>query len=325
MNNILVTGGAGYVGSHAAKALAASGYTPVVYDNLSNGHREFVRWGPLVEADILDGAALASAMQRYRPAAVMHFAGRIEAGASVIRPDLFYRTNVLGTLAVLEAMREHDVPTLVFSSTAAVYGAPARSPIPESAAIAPINPYGAGKAASERMISDFGSAFGTRWVALRYFNASGADPDGETGEWHDPETHLIPRLLAAAAGSDPEFRVNGADYATPDGTCVRDYIHVSDLARAHVRAIAFLEDRSGTHVFNLGTGTGTSVRAMISTAEAVTGRTIKVVEGPRRAGDATSLVADVRKAAQELGWTAQVTAVADHVRDAWRWHQRFVR
>lgn len=301
---ILVTGGAGYVGSHAAKALAAAGYLPVTVDNLCHGHRWMVRWGPLEEGDLLDRSFLDSTLAKWRPEAVLHFAGLISVGESVLDPGRYYQNNVTGSLNLLEAMRDGGVDRLVFSSTAAVYGAPDVVPIPETAAIRPVNPYGRGKAMVEAMLAEFGQAYGLRSVALRYFNAAGADADGETGEAHDPETHLIPLALNAAVGQGA-LTVHGVDYDTPDGTCVRDYIHVTDLATAHVRALEVTASRNGapSQAYNLGTGAGFSVRQVLAAVERVTGRRVPAQFGPRRPGDPPALVADPARARRELGWT----------------------
>ncbi|MFN3629337.1 MAG: UDP-glucose 4-epimerase GalE, partial [Casimicrobiaceae bacterium] len=285
MQQVLVVGGAGYIGSHTCKALAAAGYMPVTFDNLVSGHRWAVRWGPFVQGDVLDRAALDAVFERFRPVAVMHFAAHIDVGESVRDPGRYYRNNVAGSLELLRAAVAHGVAHVVLSSTAAVYGVPERSPLDESHPIAPINPYGASKFMVERMLGDFDAAHGLRSISLRYFNAAGADPEGETGEAHDPETHLIPLVLDAAAGLRPHIVVHGDDHPTPDGTCIRDYIHVSDLAQAHVLALRALEAGAATTAYNLGNGRGFSVREVIEVAREVTGRDISVVIGPRRAGD----------------------------------------
>ncbi|MGE5538417.1 MAG: UDP-glucose 4-epimerase GalE [Gemmatimonas sp.] len=321
---VLVTGGAGYVGSHVCLALAAAGYRPVVYDNLSRGHRWAVQFGPLEEGEIGDARRLAEVFAKHRPSAVLHFAALTYVGESVSEPALYYRNNVAGTLTLLEAMRAADVRTIVFSSTAAVYGEPAVSPIPESVTLDPINPYGRSKLMAERVIGDFVAAYGFRAAALRYFNAAGADGDSRIGEDHDPETHLIPLVLDAAAGRRKSITVFGEDYPTEDGTCIRDYIHVLDLAEAHVRALAFLSG-SGEARFlglNLGTGSGASVRQVIDAARRVTGRDIPVQTGARRPGDPPALVADPSRAMAMLGWKPKRAALDTVVADAWKWHQR---
>ena len=319
---ILVTGGAGYVGSHACKALAARGYRPVVYDNLVHGNVESVKWGPLEIGDIADRALLDAAIERHRPRAVMHFAAFTYVGESVADPGKYYRNNVAGTLSLLEAMRDHDIDSLVFSSTAATYGTPEAVPIPEDAPKAPINPYGQSKWTAETMIADFAAAHGLRAAALRYFNAAGADSDGEIGECHDPESHLIPLAMQAVTGDGPPLTLFGDDYPTPDGTCIRDYIHVADLADAHVRALEWLDGNSGAHAFNLGTGHGASVRQVLDAIERVAGQAVPHAIGPRRVGDPAELVSDPAKAMRELGWTPKMSDLENIVATAWAWHRR---
>ncbi|GIL03125.1 MAG: UDP-glucose 4-epimerase GalE [Alphaproteobacteria bacterium] len=319
---ILVTGGAGYIGSHACKALAAAGHLPVTYDSLVLGHERAVAWGPLERGDITDRPRLAAVLARHRPAAVMHFAALSDVAQSMADPGRYYANNVGGTLCLLEAMRDHGVDRIVLSSTASVYGVPATVPVGEDAPLAPINPYGASKAMAERLIADFAAAHGLGWMALRYFNAAGADPDGETGEDHDPETHLIPLVLAAAAGRRGAVTVNGDDYDTPDGTCIRDYVHVSDLADAHVLALEALLAGSGSAVCNLGNGAGFSVRQVIAAAERTTGRKVPVITGPRRPGDPAVLVADAGRARRLLGWAPRLSDLETIIATAWRWHGR---
>jgi UDP-arabinose 4-epimerase len=321
-NIILVTGGAGYVGAHACKALAAGGYRPVVYDNLVYGHEAAVKWGPLETGELADRARLDEVIARYRPQAVMHFAAFTFVGESIADPGKYYRNNVAGTLSLLEAMRDHGIGKLVFSSTAATYGTPETVPIPESAAKAPINPYGHSKLAAEQMIADFGAAHGLRAAALRYFNAAGADADGEIGECHEPETHLIPLAMRAVTGDTPPLTVFGDDYPTPDGTCIRDYVHVSDLAAAHVLALGRLEQREGFDAFNLGTGAGASIREVLQAVEKVAGKPVPHAVGPRRAGDPAVLVSDPGKANRELGWTPFSSDLETIVSTAWAWHSR---
>jgi UDP-arabinose 4-epimerase len=318
---VLVTGGAGYIGSHACKALALAGYTPVAYDNLVYGHPWAVRWGPLEEGDIGDRNRLDTVLEQYRPAAVMHFAAYAYVGESVTDPGKYYRNNVAGTLTLLEAMRDHGVPRLIFSSTCATYGVPREIPITETHPQAPINPYGATKWMIERMLADFDAAHGLRSIALRYFNAAGADPDAEIGEAHDPETHLIPLVLDAALGRRPEITVFGDDYDTPDGTCIRDYIHVTDLADAHVLALRALEAGAPSTAYNLGNGQGFSVREVIDRSRQVTGRNIPVVIGPRRPGDPPRLVGDATRAMQDLGWQPRYADLDRILETAWVWHQ----
>ena len=320
MTVVLVTGGAGYVGSHACKALAAAGYTPVVYDNLVKGHRWAVKWGPLEEGDLLDRERLYGVLGEHKPAAVMHFAAYSDVGESVVNPAKYYRNNVLGTLTLLEAMRDSGIDHVVFSSTCAVYGEPRSTPISESQPLDPINPYGATKLAVEHMLGDFGKAHGLNSVSLRYFNAAGADPDGEIGEVHQPETHLIPLVLDVALGSRPRISVFGDDYATPDGTCVRDYIHVADLADAHILALEAILSRGTLPSVNLATGQGASVMEVIMAARGVTGRDIEFDVTPRRPGDPPVLVANAELAKTVLGWTAKRPSLDCQIQDAWRWH-----
>ena len=322
MNNILVTGGAGYIGSHACKALARAGYSPITYDNLIHGHEWAVQWGPLERGDILDTARLAEVLKTYRPAAVMHFAAFAYVGESVTDPAKYYGNNVAGTLSLLDAMRQTGVEKMVFSSTCATYGTPAALPIAEDAPQNPINPYGASKLMIERILADYGAAYGLHSVALRYFNAAGADGEGELGEAHDPETHLIPLVLEAAAGRRPHVTLFGDDYATPDGTCIRDYIHVSDLAQAHVLAMAKLGSGSLRPAYNLGTGRGTSVAEIIAAASAVTGREIRIVKGARRGGDPAALFADPGRSGSDLGWKARHSSITEIVETAWGWLSR---
>lgn len=314
MATILVTGGAGYVGSHACKALARAGHVPVTYDSLERGHRELVKWGPLEQGDIHDAGRLAAAMGRHGVEAVMHFASYIFVDESVAKPDLYAHNIVEGTRALIGAMARAHVRRIVVSSSAAVYGLPATMPIRETEPCRPINPYGRAKLEMEGLLR---AAPDLHWTALRYFNAAGADPEGETGEWHEPETHLIPRILDVALGRGEAITINGTDYPTPDGTCVRDYIHVTDLIEAHLMALS--GDAGGA--FNLGTGGGCSVREIIETARRVTGRPIAEKIGPRRAGDPAILVADASLATNALGWTPR-RGIADQIADAWRWHQR---
>lgn len=322
MTNILVTGGAGYIGSHACKALAKAGFTPVVYDSLVHGHEWAVRWGPLERGDILDRARLDEVITAYAPAAVMHFAAFAYVGESVADPAKYYRNNLLGTLALLDAMRENGVDKLVFSSSCATYGTPAAAPIREDDPQAPINPYGASKLMAERILADYAAAYGLKSVALRYFNAAGADPDGEIGEAHDPETHLIPLVLDAAAGVRPHVTIFGNDYDTPDGTCVRDYVHVSDVAEAHVLALHGLQRGGLRAAYNLAGGTGVSVAQVIAAAHEVTGRKIPVVVGPRRPGDPASLLADPARARADLGWRPRHPELAQMIETAWAWQEQ---
>ena len=319
---ILVTGGAGYVGAHACKALAKRGYRPIAYDNLVYGHEAAVKWGPLEIGDIADRARLDAVIAQYRPQALMHFAAFTYVGESVADPGKYYRNNVAGTLSLLEALRDHGIGKMVFSSTAAVYGTPDMVPIGEAAAKAPINPYGLSKWTSEQMIADFGAAHGLRSAVLRYFNAAGADPDGELGECHDPESHLIPLAMQAVTGHGPALTLFGDDYPTPDGTCIRDYIHVADLANAHVQALEQLNHRDGADAFNLGTGQGVSVREVLDAVGRAAGKPVPHSIGPRRAGDPAELVSDPGKANRELGWKPAMSDLDTIVDTAWAWHNR---
>jgi UDP-glucose-4-epimerase GalE len=320
--NVLVTGGAGYIGSHACKALAKAGFTPIAYDSLVYGHREAVRWGPLVEADLADRAVLAETLRRYEIAAVMHFAAFAYVGESMTKPELYFNNNVVNTIGLLDALLAAQVRHIVFSSTCATYGTPDTVPITEETPQRPVNPYGETKLMIERALHWYGQAHGLRYAALRYFNAAGADPDGEIGEEHDPETHLIPLILDAAAGKRAEIGIFGIDYPTPDGSAIRDYIHVQDLAEAHVAAIAHLAAGGESIALNLGTGSGHSVREVIDAAERITGRHIPRRETGRRPGDPAALVADAGKARRAIGWTAKVSDLDSIIGTAWRWHQR---
>ena len=319
MTNILVTGGAGYIGSHTAKALAAAGFTPVVLDDLSHGHRWAVRWGPLVEADVGDPVAMRAALATHKPEAVIHFAGEISVGESMENPGKYFRSNFCNTIVLLDAMQAAGVQTLVYSSTAAVYGTPIKTPIQEDHPLAPINPYGESKLFSEQAIARFADAHGLKWNALRYFNAAGADDIGDIGEDHDPETHLVPLVIDAALGRRPHIAVFGTDYATPDGTAIRDYIHVSDLADAHVAAVRRLAGGAASGAVNVGTGRGYSVREVIAAVERVSGRAVPVRLAPRRAGDPPVLVADPHKARDALGWSAR-RGLDEIVASALKWH-----
>jgi UDP-glucose-4-epimerase GalE len=321
MTRILVTGGAGYIGSHCCKALAEAGFEPVVFDNFSTGHREAVRWGSVIEGDVRDAAALSRAVTTARAEAVMHFAALALVGESTAHPERYYEVNILGTLNLLNAMREAGLTSIVFSSTCAVYGEPERVPITEDLPKQPVSPYGATKHVCERMMDDFDSAHGLRSVRLRYFNAAGADPAAEIGEWHEPETHLIPLVLDVALGRRREIAIFGSDYPTPDGTAIRDYIHVKDLAQAHLAALRHLLAGGSSQALNLGTGHGASVREVIRAVEAVTGRSVPAVDAPRRAGDPPALVADPRRAEETLSWRAHAD-LTEMVEDAWRWHRR---
>jgi UDP-glucose-4-epimerase GalE len=319
---ILVTGGAGYIGSHCCKALVAAGHRPVVLDNLVCGHREAVRWGPLEEGDLANRDWLGEMFARHRPAAVIHFAAYAYVGESVSEPGKYYANNTVAALGLIEAMCAAGVDKLVFSSTCATYGIPELVPIAETALQRPINPYGRSKLMVEQILEDFDRAHGLKAIALRYFNAAGADPDGELGESHDPETHLIPLALDAAAGRRTELSIFGNDYPTPDGTCIRDYVHVTDLAEAHVQALRLLLDGGGSDRINIGTGKGTSIRGVLEAIERVTGHPVPHFVGPRREGDPPSLVADPARANTILGWQPRYSDLETIVGTAWDWHRR---
>ena len=322
---VLVTGGAGYIGSHACKALAGAGFQPVVFDNLSRGHREAVRWGPLVEGDLADRQRLCAALIEHKVEAVMHFAAYAYVGESVTDPALYYRNNLGGTLSLLEAMREAGIGEIVFSSTCATYGIPDRVPIREDAPQRPVNPYGETKLAIERALHWYAAAYGLRSVSLRYFNAAGADPEGEIGEHHEPETHLVPLVLQAALGQRPHIEIYGTDYPTPDGTAIRDYVHVRDLAIAHMRALERLRGGGGSAAVNLGTGQGHSVREVIAAAELASGRKVPARAAPRRPGDPPALVADPSLAGEILGWHPQHSDLDTIIRTSLAWHTRHSR
>ena len=317
---VLVCGGAGYIGSHTAKLLSQRGHTPVVYDDLSNGHAWAVKWGPLEQGDLGDRARLKAVIERHRIEAVVHFAAFIQVGESVQLPAKYYRNNFVNTLTLLEVMVECGVRDIIFSSTAATYGMPEQSPIPESEKQLPINPYGESKLFVEYALRSFAHAHGIRWVVFRYFNAAGADPDGEIGEDHSPESHLIPLIIQAALGQRPHISIFGTDYPTKDGTCVRDYVHICDLAEAHVSALDYLRQGGEPIALNLGTGEGYTVREVIQAVERVSGRPVPVIENPRRDGDSANLVADARRAREVLGWEPKLSGIDDLVRTAWRWH-----
>ncbi len=317
---VLVTGGAGYIGSHTCKALADAGFEPITVDNLSTGHRWAVKWGPLLEIDLADAAAIASTLDLYRPAAVIHFAASAYVGESVTNPRKYFRNNVRNTLNLLDSMVDADVKRIVFSSTCATYGIPEVVPIPETHAQCPINPYGESKLFIERALYWYGQAYGLRSWALRYFNAAGADPEGDLGEDHAPESHLIPLAIGAALGTHPPVKVFGTDYPTPDGTCIRDYIHVSDLAEAHLAALAalFRPDSAKAATLNLGTGIGHSVLEVISCVRHVFGKNVPCEFAPRRPGDPPRLVAQ-SSARATIGWSPRRSALTDIVDSACRW------
>jgi UDP-glucose-4-epimerase GalE len=319
---VLVTGGAGYVGSHACKALARAGYTPITYDNLAYGHREAVRWGAFVQGDLANRDALAAALRHFEIKAVMHFAASANVSDSLEHPELYYRNNVINSLILLDCMRDAGVGSIVFSSSAATYGTAEIVPIHETTPQCPVNPYGETKLAVERALHWYGAAHGIAYAALRYFNASGADPDAEIGEVHRPETHLIPLILETALGRRSHIDVYGTNYATADGTAVRDYIHVQDLADAHVRALNHLRKGGDSIALNLGAGQGHSVLQVIAASKRVTGRRISWRETARRPGDPPVLVADTTLAREVLSWTPQLSDLDSIIKTAWAWHCR---
>ncbi|MBI4908472.1 MAG: UDP-glucose 4-epimerase GalE [Acidobacteria bacterium] len=319
---VLVTGGAGYIGSHVSKALALAGHEPIVYDNLEMGHKWAVQWGPLVKADLADIAVLRKSLEQVE--AVIHLAGYIFVGESVKAPGKYYRNNFTNSLHLLDAMVETGVKNIVFSSTAAVYGNPREIPIPEDAPKEPINPYGESKRFIEQVMEWYSSAHGMRALSLRYFNACGADPDHEIGEMHNPETHLLPLIIYASLGLRPSIQVFGTDYNTADGTCLRDYIHVTDLARAHVSGLAYLKNVGVTTACNVGTGSGHTVRELIRAVETLGGKPVPVTEGPRRGGDAETLVARATLARDLLGWQPRHSSLDEIVSTALRWHHHAI-
>jgi UDP-arabinose 4-epimerase len=316
--SILVSGGAGYIGSHVCKALAAKGFLPITYDNLSRGNRWAVKWGPLEEGDISDRVNLTAVLERHRPIAVMHFAAFAYVGESVEKPLLYYRNNVVGTLSLLHTLIEYQPLPIVFSSTCATYGLPDKIPISEDHPQRPINPYGFSKLVAERMLIDLGAVHEFRSVSLRYFNAAGADPNGEIGEMHDPETHLIPLVIKAACDGTA-VQVFGVDYDTPDGTCVRDYIHVTDIAGAHVSALNYLLGGGTSCALNLANTHGHSVKEVIATTERVCGRTVRLKAAPRRIGDPPVLVGNAERARALLGWQPVRSDLQIQITDAWNW------
>jgi UDP-glucose 4-epimerase len=320
--HVLVTGGAGYIGAHACKALALAGYVPVAFDNLSTGWAEAVKFGPLVQGDLMDRASIDAAFSQYRPIAVMHFAALSLVGDSMSDPGRYWRTNVNGSLNLIEAAVAAGCMNFVLSSTCATYGDQDGVVLNEETPQHPINSYGASKKAIEEIVKNFSAAYGLNHVIFRYFNVAGADPDAEVGEQHRPETHLIPLMLDAIEGRRPALTLFGQDYATPDGTCVRDYVHVMDLVDAHLRGLDWLLAGKGNRAFNLGTGHGFSVRQVIDASRAVTNRDVPIINGSRRAGDAASLVSGSERARQELGWQPKRSTLPIMIRDALAWAQK---
>ncbi len=319
---ILVTGGAGYIGSHTAKALHRDGFEPIVLDNLSYGHESAVKWGPLVKGDLADGAFVRRVLKEHKIEAVIHFAAYTFVGESVTDPKKYFHNNVVNTLNLVDALLEAEIKQIVFSSTCATYGIPKRVPLDESHSQKPISPYGETKLSVERILHWYGKAYGLRSVALRYFNAAGADPEGEIGEDHNPETHLIPLVIQAAMGQRKQIDIYGTDYPTPDGTAIRDYVHVTDLADAHVRALKYLLNGGHSASLNLGTGIGQSVRAVIAAVEKVSNSVVPVHEAPRREGDPAILVANAYRAGDTLGWHPQYADLDQVVQHAWNWAQK---
>jgi UDP-glucose 4-epimerase len=320
---ILIAGGAGYIGSHANKILNKKGFETIVYDNLSRGHRELAKWGHFIQGDLADKDQLRLCFKTYPITAVMHYCAFCYVGESVDHPAEYYRNNVANTLNLLDVMVEFGVKYFIFSSTCSTYGNPLRIPITEDHPQQPINPYGKSKLMVEQILKDYDAAYGIRHVCLRYFNAAGADPAGEIGEWHEPEPHLIPLLLQVAAGQREHIQIYGVDYETPDGTCIRDYIHINDLATAHLLALEYLQSGAPSDAFNLGNGNGFSVREVIQSVERVTGKSIKVVETERRFGDPPILVGSSVKAGQMLNWQPQYTSLDEIIKTAWRWQKKF--
>ena len=318
---ILVCGGAGYIGSHINKQLHREGYETVVFDNLVYGHREAVKWGTFVQGDLSNVEDIEKVFSEYQIDAVFHFAAYAYVGESVEKPEKYYYNNVVNTLNLLKVMMKHDCKKIIFSSTCATYGEPEKLPITEDMPQRPINPYGATKLMVERIFRDYAEAYGLQFVVLRYFNAAGADPDGEIGESHNPETHIIPLVLDAASGKRANIKVFGTDYDTRDGSCIRDYIHVTDLAEAHLLSLHYLEQGKGCEFFNLGNASGTSVLEVINAVKLVTGKEFQVVYDERRPGDPATLVGSSEKARKILGWTPKYADIDTIVAHAWKWHE----
>ena len=323
MTPVLVTGAGGYVGSHTCKALSRCGFAPIGLDSLERAGMRALPWGPLEIVDTSDDTSVGRVLEKYRPAAIVHFAAYAYVGESVANPLLYYRNNVSGSISLLDAARVAGIEAFVFSSSCATYGIPHSVPIREDHQQDPVNPYGSSKLMVERVLRDCDVAYGIRSVALRYFNAAGADPEGEIGECHDPETHAIPLAIRTALGERPEFEIFGTDYPTPDGTAIRDYVHVTDLAQAHVRALEYLLDGGTSTALNLGTGAGHSVREVVKAVEAVTCRPVKTIAAARRDGDPPVLIADPERASRVLKWKAEMASLAEIVRTAVQWHRKW--
>jgi UDP-glucose 4-epimerase len=322
---ILIVGGAGYIGSHINKVLHEHGEETLVLDNLSYGHKEFVKWGEFIEGDISDTSLLEEIFEKYDVDAVMHFSAFTYVGESVENPEKYYINNLKNTLNLLITMRKHGVNKFIFSSTCAVYGEPKSLPITEDHPLNPVNPYGNSKLMVEKILEDYSKAYDFKYVSLRYFNAAGADPDMEIGEWHQPETHLIPLVLDAASGRTESVSIFGTNYPTPDGTCIRDYVHVLDLAQAHYKALNYLKNNNKSEIFNLGNGNGFSVQEIIHTCEEVTGLEINTLEASPRPGDPPVLVGSSLKANKILGWDPEWSDINDIISTAWRWHQQLYK
>jgi len=318
---VLVTGGAGYIGAHACKLLARAGYLPVTFDNLSTGWAQAVKFGPLVQGDLLDRTALEAAFAQYQPVAVMHFAALCQVGEATRDPGRYWRSNLAGSLNLVEVMLAAGCRDMVFSSTCATFGDQDGVMLDETCTQRPLNAYGASKLAVENMLRDFGVSHGLNSVIFRYFNVAGADPEAEIGEWHIPETHLIPAMIEAAAGAREALTIYGQDYPTPDGTCIRDYVHVMDLVAAHMLGLEWLRAGRESRVFNLGTGTGFSVTEVLDRFPAATGRNVPYTFGPRREGDAAALVSGSNRAREDLGWSAERSTLDQMIADAWRWYK----
>lgn len=320
-NNVLVTGGAGYIGSHACKALKRAGFNPITFDNLVTGWKEAVKYGPFENGDLLNKAEIERIFVKYSPIAVMHFAALSQVGESMQKPGVYWENNVVGSLNLIQAAIEHDCMNFVFSSTCATYGNQDNVVLDENSMQHPINAYGSSKRAVEDILADYNASTGLKHVIFRYFNVAGADPDAEVGEFHQPETHLIPLILDVVDGKRDELKIFGTDYDTPDGTCIRDYVHVCDLVEAHVLGLKWLLDGKQSRSFNLGTRSGFSVREVVDHVKQITKRPVPVVEGERRPGDCTKLVSESTRAETELGWSANRSNLEQMITDAWRWYK----